>query len=159
MHIEIRRILYPTDLSELSLAALTYARTFAVQHQAELHCYYVVDDAYQSWSALGPESVPVVPVTEDLINAATKQMDAFVAKHLGDLNISVIVDVGNGRPYYEIVQYAAEHDIDLIVIATHGHTGFKHALLGSTAERVVRHAPCPVLTIRHPEHDFVVPEE
>ena len=60
-----------------------------------------------------------------------------------------------GQPYYEITTAAKELDVDLIVITTHGRTGLKHALLGSTAERVVRHAPCPVLTVREREHDFI----
>ena len=60
-----------------------------------------------------------------------------------------------GQPHREITEAAKELHVDLIVLATHGYTGLKHAFLGSTAERVVRHAPCPVLTVREREHDFV----
>lgn len=60
-----------------------------------------------------------------------------------------------GAPWHEITTAAQECEADLIIIATHGHTGLKHPLLGSTAERVVRHAPCPVLVVRDREHDFV----
>ncbi|HTD65875.1 MAG TPA: universal stress protein, partial [Candidatus Limnocylindria bacterium] len=62
--------------------------------------------------------------------------------------------VRNGVPFHEIAQAAATLKIDLIVISTHGYTGLKHVLLGSTAERVVRHAPCPVLVVRKEERDF-----
>jgi nucleotide-binding universal stress UspA family protein len=60
-----------------------------------------------------------------------------------------------GHPYQEITDAARELKVDLIVISTHGYTGLKHVLLGSTAERIVRHAPCPVLTVREKEQDFV----
>jgi nucleotide-binding universal stress UspA family protein len=57
----------------------------------------------------------------------------------------------------EIIRYARQHTIDMIVIATHGRTGLKHVLLGSVAEKIVRKSPCPVLTIRHPKQEFVMP--
>jgi nucleotide-binding universal stress UspA family protein len=63
--------------------------------------------------------------------------------------------IRTGRAPWEIVQVAAEMAADLIIITTHGYTGLKHVLMGSTAELIVRHAPCPVLTVRDPEHDFV----
>ncbi len=61
-----------------------------------------------------------------------------------------------GSAYHEICAAAKDEEVDLIIIATHGHTGLKHVVLGSTAERVVRHAPCPVLTVRVHEHEFVL---
>jgi len=64
---------------------------------------------------------------------------------------------GLGGPYVEIVRYAKERDIDLIVMGTHGRGFVAHMLMGSVTEKVVRRAPCPVLTVRHSEHDFVVP--
>ena len=63
-----------------------------------------------------------------------------------------------GKPDTEIMRYAAERDIDLIVMGTHGRTGLAHALMGSVAERVVRRAPCPVLTVRQSEHEFILPD-
>ena len=62
-----------------------------------------------------------------------------------------------GAPFYEILEYAKEANIDLIVMGTHGHTGLAHVLLGSVTAKIVRQAPCPVLTVRHPEHEFVHP--
>ena len=66
-------------------------------------------------------------------------------------------EVGVRAPFTEIIRFAKDKDIDLIVMGTHGHTGLAHVLLGSVAEKVVRKAPCPVLTVRHPEHEFVHP--
>ncbi len=84
-------------------------------------------------------------------------MEKFAAEHLADAGFPVMTEVQMGRPFIEIIRYAREKKIDLIVLGTHGRSGLKHVLLGSVAERVVRKAPCPVLTIRHPEHEFVMP--
>jgi nucleotide-binding universal stress UspA family protein len=66
-------------------------------------------------------------------------------------------EVREGSPFYEIIQHAKEKNVDLIVMGTHGHSGLAHVLLGSVTEKVVRKSPCPVLTIRHPEHEFIHP--
>ena len=155
--IKMAKILYPTDFSELSTYALRYALSFAHAYQAKLHCLHVVDEAYQYWTAMGPNSVPVGPATEDILQSARKEMDSFAAEHLKDTEVEVITDVVLGRPFMEIIQYARKQCIDLIVLATHGRTGLSHVLLGSVAERVVRKSPCPVLTIRHPQHEFIMP--
>lgn len=155
--IPIRHILCPTDFSDLSLHALGYARSFAERNNATLHCLHVVDDAYQYMVSMGPDSVPIGPPTEDLIGAAEEQMKRFVADHLSSVSLPVVSDVATGRPFVEIIAYARNHEIDMIVIGTHGRSGLKHVLLGSVAEKVVRKAPCPVLSIRHPEQKFVMP--
>jgi nucleotide-binding universal stress UspA family protein len=155
--IKMAKILYPTDFSELSTYALRYALSFAHAYQAKLHCLHVVDEAYQYWTAMGPNSVPVGPATEDILQSARKEMDSFAAEHLQHAEVEVITDVVLGRPFMEIIQYARKQCIDLIVLATHGRTGLSHVLLGSVAERVVRKSPCPVLTIRHPQHEFIMP--
>lgn len=71
--------------------------------------------------------------------------------------LAIHKEVREGTPFYEIVSFATETDVNLIVMGTHGHTGLAHVLLGSVTEKVVRKAPCPVLTVRHPEHEFVHP--
>jgi nucleotide-binding universal stress UspA family protein len=71
--------------------------------------------------------------------------------------LHVLKEIREGSPFYEIIRYAKERDIDLIVMGTHGRSGLVHVLLGSVTEKVVRKAPCPVLTVRHPEHEFVHP--
>lgn len=157
MTIKISKILYPTDFSELSLHALAYARQLAATFEAQIHCLHVVDEGYLYWSAMGPETAPIGPAVEDLMEFAETQLERFTDQHLVGMKFVSIAKVVRGRPYAEIVQYALENTIDLIVIATHGRGGIAHALLGSTAEKVVRNAPCPVLTVRDKEHEFIAP--
>jgi len=155
--IELHQILYPTDFSDLSLYALRYACDFARSHGAALHCLHVVDEAYQYLATMGPDSITIGPPPDDLVEAAWSQMSDFVTRHLSGMPFPVKSAVMIGRPFMEIIRYAREQKIDMIVIATHGRTGLKHVLLGSVAEKVVRKAPCPVLTIRHPGQAFVMP--
>ena len=152
MGLKISKILYPTDFSELSLRALTYARELAATFESQIHCLHVVDEAYQYWAAMGPESAPIGPAVEDLRSYAESHMQQFADEHLVGLRFVPITKVSTGRPYDEILQYALQSSIDLIVLATHGRGGIAHALLGGTAEKVVRKAPCPVLTVRETKH-------
>ncbi len=157
MPIKFKRILYPTDFSELSLAALTYARQLTEAFDAQLYCLHVVDDGYQYWSALGPESIPAGPPPEALTKAAGQRLDQLAEEHLTGFGKEVKLDVTLGRPFTEIIAYARENEIDLIVMATHGRGAVAHMLLGSTAEKVVRKAPCAVLTTRSPDQTFIMP--
>ncbi len=155
--IKIQRILFPSDFSELSLHALGYARSFAELHKAELHVIHVVDEASMYWMAMGPNSLPVGPSHEELIVIAQQELKRHVDQHLSGVGVPLVTEVTLGRPFMEIIRYAREKNIDLIVIGTHGRGGLKHVLLGSVAEKVVRKSPCPVLTIRDPQHEFVMP--
>lgn len=155
--INIRKILFPTDFSKYSLYALPYAKSFAQEYNAELHCLHIVDEAYQCWTAMEGEGLPVGPTPQEVMESAEQQMREFAATHLADCGAGCAAKVMLGRPFVEIINYAREQKADLIVIATHGRSGLKQVLIGGTAEKVVRKAPCPVLTIRHPEHTFVMP--
>jgi nucleotide-binding universal stress UspA family protein len=155
MPIKISKILCPTDFSELSLQAIRYAREFAAAFGAQIHCVHVIDDANQYWSTMGPESAPIGPAVEDLRDYAEKHMINFADEHLVGLKYAPIARVLAGRPWDQIVQYAKENTIDLIIIATHGRGGLAHALLGSTTEKVSRKANCPILIVRESEHEFV----
>jgi len=157
MGIRISKILYPTDFSEVTLHALKYARELAGTFDAQLYCVHVVDEAYQYWTAMGPESVPVGVAAEDLLSLAEGHMQRFADEHLVGLKYAPVTKVLVGAPFREIIAYARENTVDLIVLATHGRGGLSWVLMGSTAEKVVRKAPCPVLTVRHPEHEFVMP--
>lgn len=154
---KFEKILFPTDFSELSRAALRHARELVEAFDADLHCLHVVDDAYQYWSAMGPESIPVGPPPEDLLELARTRMDQFRNEHLAGLKKEPITHVTMGRPFAEIIAYARENEICLIVMGTHGRGALAHVLLGSTTEKVVRKAPCAVMTVRAPDHDFVMP--
>ena len=155
--LKLERILFPSDFSELSLHALGFARSLAETYSAELHVIHVVDEACQYWMAVGPNTLPVGPPVEELVAAAREACEKLVAEHLGDTTLHIETEVLTGRPFMEIIRYARDEHFDLIVLGTHGRSGLKHALLGSVAEKVVRKSHCPVLTIRHPEHDFVMP--
>jgi nucleotide-binding universal stress UspA family protein len=153
--IDLRRILVPTDFSKSSRNALTYGAAFATRFGAELYLLHVVQDL----ALFIPEAVmvpPVVPPVEQFVSAARQALE----RALGELplpDVRVTPEVVEGAPFEEIIRFARERDIDLIVMGTHGHTGLAHILMGSVAEKVVRRAPCPVLTVRHPEHEFVHP--
>jgi nucleotide-binding universal stress UspA family protein len=114
---------------------------------AQLHCLHVVDDAYQYWSAMGPESIPLGPPPEDLLDIGRSRMKRFAEEKLLGLKRDAVTQVTMGRPFAEIIAYARENKIDLIVMGTHGRGAIAHMLLGSTTEKVVRKSPCPVLTV------------
>lgn len=147
----LRRILVPIDFSDCSRKALAYAVPFARQFGASLTLLYVVQMNY----AVGEFGAIDFPVPENEIRAnAEKELAKLVASAVEEpLPTETLVRVG--RPVQEIIATARERDIDLIIMSTHGHTGIKHLLLGSVTENVVRYAPCPVLTVREHEHDFI----
>jgi len=157
MSVTVSSILLPTDFSELSESAIGHARLLAETFDAQLHCLHVVDEAYQYWSAMGPESVPVGPPPDDLLAAAQGRLSEFCARHLTDLKRPAVREVRIGRPFAEIIAYSKEHAIDLVVMATHGRGAIAHMLLGSTTEKVVRKAACAVMTVRAGNHHFVMP--
>ena len=150
---KIRSLLVPMDFSPSSNKALIYALSFAEQFDAKVTLLNVVEPAVY------PTELGYVPVEIDTLhramqNSARERLADIAAKRVpGRFRANTLVRVG--RPHQEITRAAKELRTDLIVIATHGYTGLKHVVMGSTAERVVRHAPCPVLTVRESEHDFV----
>jgi len=154
---KIQKILYPTDFSELSQSAVPYVQEFARLFDAEVHCLHVVDEAYQYWMGAGETAVPIVIPSEDLKKTAEPQLDEFIKQHFGEDSSTLIRSVIAGRPFLEIIQYARENNIDMIIISTHGRGALASMLLGSVTEKVVRKAPCAVLTVRHPDHKFEIP--
>ncbi len=154
--IDLHRILVPTDFSKHSQNALTYAAEFADKFGAELYLLHVVQDL----SLFFPDPVsgapPITPPVDQLTAAVQVSLDRLVRDNdLARLKVHQVVR--EGTPFYEIIRFAREADVDLIVMGTHGRSGLVHVLLGSVTEKVVRKAPCPVLTVRHPEHEFVHP--
>ena len=150
--IAIKRILIPTDFSETSSAAIEYAIDLAGRYQASLHLLHVIEKRAVPPEAEFPLGIfeGQTVTRERLVGLLTPvQRTAFRA------DFAVVI----GSPSVEIARYAKAHEIDLIVMGTHGRSGVSHLLMGSVAEKVVRKAPCPVLTVRHPEHEFIQPEE
>jgi nucleotide-binding universal stress UspA family protein len=156
----IRKILYPTDFSEHSLAALPLAVDLAKRYGAELHCMHVVDIGQElplEGSYLVPLIPELVPHHHEIRQAAEDHLRRFVALHMPDLQDSVKQVVLSGKPFVEIIRYAREQNIDLIVLGAHGHSALASMLLGSVTEKVIRKAPCAVLTVRHPDYKFEAP--
>lgn len=142
----IKRILVPVDFSPTSEGALAYARELARTFGSALHVLHVVPDpGAQPWSA---ESFVISPnvIRAQWEREATVQLEALIppSQRTGDIRVTTRV----GSAVEEILEYAQDVGIDLIVMGTHGRGRIAHALLGSVAERVVRKASCPVLTLR-----------
>jgi len=142
---------------EASGAALAYGRELARTFGATLHVLHVADDVYVRLG--GDAYMAVLPeLQRDLEVAAQKQLDELLIDNDPvPLPVKSAV-LTSSATAAAIVQYARDLDIALIVVGTHGRGALAHLLMGSVAERVVRSASCPVLTVRHPEHDFVMPD-
>src|SRR5216684_4834572 len=154
--IDLHRILIPTDFSKFSQVALNYASAFAEKFAAELYLLHVIQDLSVFIPDMITVAPPPVPTVEQMTKAVQEAFDRLIKDNRLE-RFPIHRDVREGTPFYEIVHYAKEQNIDLIIMGTHGHTGLTHMLLGSVTEKVVRKAPCPVLTVRHPEHEFVHP--
>jgi nucleotide-binding universal stress UspA family protein len=154
--VPFRRILYPTDFSELSAYAFDHAFSLATALRAELHCLHVVDDSYQYWLSFDAATVPAGPPTEELIAAAQRELDRFLLPRQVE-GMEIQRHVRHGRAFVEIIRYARENGIDLIVIGTHGWSALRHVLMGSVAEKVIRKSPVPVMSVRNPKHPFEMP--
>ena len=153
--IHLREMLVPVDYSDGSEKAMHYARPFAELFNARITLVHVVE----SWASF--HDAGFVPVGMSGVSVGTRGYRAFQenlknwatraipADYLGNLVIR------SGPVNEEICEAAEEMKTDLIIMSTHGHTGLRHAVLGSTTEKVVQHAPCPVLVVREIEHDFV----
>jgi len=156
--LHLRKLLVPTDFSANSKKALIYAVRLAQRNNSSLILFHVFEP---------PEFVRQLPQDysyesneemRKLFDAASRRSEERLVKLSRDVqgsNVKIETSQCLGTPYEEIVKFAKEKEVDLIVIATHGYTGLKHFLLGSTAERVVNVSPCPVLIVREKERDFV----
>jgi nucleotide-binding universal stress UspA family protein len=157
--ISIKNILVATDFSDLSDAALMYGKDFARSYGAVLHVVHVANDL-----ASGVSAIPMAVAPD--VGTLQMQLEADARRLLDDLLTEEDRRVLRARPVLltsplpaeTIVSYARDAMIDFIIIGTHGRTGLSRLLLGSVAEHIVRLAPCPVLTVRQPERDFLRPD-
>jgi universal stress protein A len=143
---DIRHLLAPTDFSEYSKEAVSYALELAQKFGAKLSLLHVVEPPPYSMEGLVPSGAG-----GDLLDDLERQASAELAQVLPqakDAKVEVRRYVVVGSPFRKIIESAEADKVDLIVMATHGRTGLSHLVMGSVAERVVRTAPCPVLTIR-----------
>ena len=140
-----KKILYPTDFSEASYQALKAANELAAHFSAELSIVHVVSPVVQT----SPDFAPGALALQEMEASAEKSLQEVVKQRVSkELHVRQIVVLGEAAD--KIIRMSEEEKVDLIVIATHGQTGWRHLVFGSVAEKVVQLAPCPVLTIRAP---------
>ncbi|MEQ9407410.1 MAG: universal stress protein [Fuerstiella sp.] len=149
--ISLKNILLPTDLSEPSRHATKYAIEFARQFDATLHLLYVIEEP-PFYAPLGG----YFPTHEEWEAFADSGLQEWIVED-DAAGLTIIREKVYGHPVPKIVEYAADHEIDMIVIGTHGRSAIPHLLLGSKAENIIRHSPCPVFTVRPKQHEFVMP--
>ena len=154
--VALKNILVATDFSEPSGVALAYGRDLARSYNARLHVLHVVENIMIRYSSEVGFAVP--DFQGDLETAARRDLDALITDDdRRGLNAVTVVETATNLAD-TIVDYAKANAIDLIVAGTHGRGAVQHFLMGSVAERVVRTAPCPVLTVRAHERDFIAPD-
>jgi nucleotide-binding universal stress UspA family protein len=154
--IKLRKILYPTDFSDSSLEALPYALSFAREYKARLVLMHVVNEQIFSEGLSLPRAVAPEALGQEMAQEAERRLKMLIpAGQRSGLDVEMVIL--HGMPFLEIIRHAKANEVDLIVIGTHGRSGMEHILFGSTAEKVVRKAPCPVLSVKPAQHAFVMP--
>jgi nucleotide-binding universal stress UspA family protein len=151
--IKIKKVLVPTDFSDSARHALRYGISFAKEYGAELVLLHVVENLTVGYASdLFP--VPMAEVFQEISGYAKTEL-AKLAAEAKEKGVAVTELVAQGKPSAEIIRFAGESAVDVIVLGTHGKGMLDQALFGSTTERVVRRAPCPVLTVPMAGHEFV----
>jgi universal stress protein A len=152
----LKNVLVATDFDEPAATALAYGKDLARQYDATLHVLHVVDDVTARYAT----EIPMFTADEqaEIEKSARARVDALLtSEDRKQLNARGIVR-SSLSPALAICDYAKANRIDLIIMGTHGRGAMAHFLMGSVAERVVRTAPCPVLTVRRPEREFIMPD-
>lgn len=151
--LRLQHVLVPVDFSAPARKAVAYAVAFARQFNARLTLMHVME---MSFAGTGMAEIEVPLLENEIRQNALQEMDKLCKEAL-DPKVPSATQIRIGRPWHEICLAAKELNVDLLIVGTHGYTGLTHVVMGSTAERVVRHAPCPVLVVREKEHEFVQP--
>ena len=155
--IVLKKVLVATDFSEPSDAALAYGRELAFTFGAQLVVAHVAENTLTRGFGGGDGFVFVDPALQRSVEArAHRQLEILISDEDREQLYAAAVVLTSNAPAHAITEYAKEAAVDLIVLGTHGRGAVAQLLMGSVAERVVRTAPCPVLTVRHPEHEFVL---
>ncbi|HZP49046.1 MAG TPA: universal stress protein [Vicinamibacterales bacterium] len=154
----LKKILVATDFGEAADAALAYGRELARTFNAQLDVVHVVENVLTRGFGAEGYVASYPELQQEVEDAADRQLTSLVSAEDRQLLNATTRLLKSNSPAFTIIAYAKEHDVDLIIMGTHGRGAIAHLLMGSVAERVVRTAPCPVLTVRHPEHEFVLPD-
>jgi len=157
--IAIKTILLPTDGSDCSAKAMAYALSFARQYGGRIMALHVVDRRWEEQTRIVFAEVgqDLTQKIRDGYEEEARRILREVTDAAGKAGVPAETKVVTGIPSEDIIRVAQELPADLIIMGTHGRAGMSHLLLGSVAEKVVRRAPCPVLTVRQDAHDFVAP--
>ena len=147
---QVRSILVPTDFTENSRSALRYASELARRLDASITALHVIPDEEVAGVYIQKRSPERI---KEIQGEVEKEFEKFVPEDI-ESSVQVQRQVRVGEPYVEIIRHTKEGGVDLIVMATHGRSGISHTLLGSVAEKVVRRAGCPVLTVKHSDFQF-----
>ena len=156
--IAMKNVLVATDFGEAADTALAYGRELARKFNATLHVLHVAENVYitafgaETYASFAPD------LQRDIEESAHRRLKELTVDNDTAAPKTVAAVMTSGSPAFAIIDYANDHEIDLIVMGTHGRGTLGHFLMGSVAERVVRLAGCPVLTVRQPERDFVHPD-
>ena len=156
--IAMKNVLVATDFGEAADSAFAYGRELAARFGATLHVLHVAENV--NITAFGAETYAsfAPDLQRDIEASAHRRLNDLLGAG-GPQDVRMIPAVmTSGSPAFAIIDYANDHEIDLIIMGTHGRGTLGHFLMGSVAERVVRLAGCPVLTVRQPERDFVHPD-
>lgn len=156
--INLKKILITTDLSEHSVAAFDHGFSLGLLYASKIYVMHVAEDAQPMFRLYGLDTV-LRPEHHRELESAVEKLDQFIATHVGTER-KVVPVVRAGVPEVEIIRFAEEEGIDLIVLATHGWTGLRHILMGSVAEKVLRGSTVPVLTVKPiPMREEIVSKE
>ncbi len=152
----LKRILTPTDFSKLSFESIEYALSIFKSEDLQLYLLHIIDRA--KIRKIKTKNKNAHELISEIKKEAIKKLDNIVDDYLETItNVETAVRIG--EPYSEIVKYAQQKNVDLIVISTHGRTGISHMLMGSVAEKVVRYSPIPVLTVKPEKLQLILMEQ
>ena len=153
---QLKRILFPTDFSDFSKHAASFAVSFACDYGAKLHVLHVAEILHSLPGGLVAGTPPLEDICEKAEEAARLELESAATPDMVE-KLAFEFACVKGKPFAEIISYSLRTKIDMIVMGTHGRSALAAAMMGSTAEKVLRKAPCPVFTVRMPGHRFVMP--
>jgi len=157
MELNINKVLVPIDFSDYSKDALNYSINFIKCFKAELYLVYVIEPVIYP-PDFSATQITIPPTDLEVMKNAEENLSQLMKNEIPkDIKATKIIKTG--KPFFEIIETAKDENIDLIIIASHGHSGIEKILFGSTAEKVIKKAPCPVLSLRTPHKGYNYLEE
>ncbi len=149
---DIKKVLVPIDFSDYSKEALIYTLNFIKCFNADITLVYVIEPVIYP-PDFSATQISIPPTDVEITKNAEENLNRLINREIpSEIKVKSVIKIG--KPFYEIIETAKEENIDLIIISSHGHSGVEKILFGSTAEKVVRKAPCPVLSLRTPLKGF-----